>query len=117
MGLLAGLYDGELFRCLSPTLLTCSRPQCKYVLGSTWHPGSPDNASLAMVYASLLDNEFMAKPDISPGPVFQIWARRWRRPHVALRDVDELARAREVTQSQVRECERVWRSWEGGEKS
>jgi hypothetical protein len=94
-----------------PVLLEAERAQCKYVLGSTWHPGSPDNASLAMVYASLLDNQYIADPEISPGPVFQIWARRWRKPIVALRDVHQLSRSQEVTQSQVTECERVWGIW------
>lgn len=85
--------------------------QCKYVLGSTWHPGSPDNASLAMVYASLLNTRFIASPDISPGPVFQIWARRWRKPTVVLRDVDDIENSAEILDSQVVECERAWKLW------
>ena len=62
-----------------------------------------------MVYASLLDSQHIAAPEVSPGPVFQIWARRWQRPAVALRDVHQLSRTQEVLRSQVEECERVWK--------
>lgn len=64
-----------------------------------------------MVYASLLDSRYIAEPEVSPGPVFQIWARRWRRPTVALRDVHQLSQTQDITRSQVRECERVWATW------
>lgn len=60
-----------------------------------------------MVYASLLDSRYMPSTVHSPGPVFQIWARRWLQPTVAVRDVDRLDEAAAVIESQVAECERV----------
>lgn len=60
-----------------------------------------------MVYASLLDSRYIPATRDSPGPVFQIWARRWLQPTVAVRDVDRLREAEAVIESQVSECERV----------
>lgn len=62
---------------------------------------------MAMVYASLMDSRYLPTTEDSPGPVFQIWARRWRRPTVAIRDVDHLELAEEVIRTQVVEAERV----------
>lgn len=61
-----------------------------------------------MVYASLLDSRYIPATRDSPGPVFQIWARRWLQPTVAVRDVDRLGEAEAVIESQVSECERVF---------
>jgi hypothetical protein len=49
-----------------------------------------------MVYASLLDSRYIPATRDSPGPVFQIWARRWLQPTVAVRDVDRLGEAEAV---------------------
>lgn len=68
-----------------------------------------------MVYASLLDSRYIASPEVSPGPVFQIWARRWRRPAVALRDVDRIEATSEIIETQIKECEQVWRLWKNRE--
>lgn len=64
-----------------------------------------------MVYASLLDSRYIPATRDSPGPVFQIWARRWLQPTVAVRDVDRLGEAEAVIESQVSECERVFREY------
>jgi hypothetical protein len=62
---------------------------------------------MAMVYASLMDSRFLPSTSKSPGPVFQVWARRWQKPTVAVRDVDQLGMAEDVMRSQVAEAERV----------
>jgi hypothetical protein len=65
-----------------------------------------------MVYASLIDSRYLPSVDDAPGPVFQIWARRWQKPTVAIRDVDRLKDTDEVVRSQVDEAERVIRASE-----
>jgi len=60
-----------------------------------------------MVYASLMDSRYLPSTKESPGPVFQVWARRWRKPTVAVRDVDRLDMAENVIRSQVSEAEKV----------
>jgi len=60
-----------------------------------------------MVYASLMDSRYLPSTKESPGPVFQVWARRWRKPTVAVRDVDRLSMAEDVIRSQVIEAEKV----------
>jgi hypothetical protein len=64
-----------------------------------------------MVYASLIDSRYLPSTQDSAGPVFQVWARRWQRPTVAVRDVDRLDEAEDVIRSQVKEAENVWQSW------
>ena len=66
---------------------------------------------MAMVYASLIDSRYLPSTKDSPGPVFQVWARRWQRPTVAIRDVDRLDEADHVMLSQVKEAEEVLQSW------
>lgn len=66
---------------------------------------------MAMVYASLIDSRYLPSAKDSPGPVFQVWARRWQRPTVAIRDVDRLDEADNVMLSQAKEAEEVLQSW------
>lgn len=54
-----------------------------------------------------MDSRYLPSTDICPAPVFQVWARRWRKSTVAVRDVDQLGMAEEVIRSQVAEAERV----------
>jgi hypothetical protein len=69
---------------------------------------------MAMVYASLMDSCYLPSTSDSPGPVFQVWARRWRKPTVAIRDVDRLDMAEDVIRSQVAEAEKVLSAAKGG---